>query len=49
MKTSTFPLFAVVVCLAIPAEAAERHMRQPLVPVDKLADAHADEPVAGFP
>ena len=41
MKTSMFPLFAVVVCLAIPAGAAERHMMQPLVPVDKMAEARA--------
>ena len=41
LKTSMFPLLAVVVCLAIPAGAAERHMMQPLVPVDKLAEARA--------
>ncbi len=37
MKTSMFPLLVVVVSLAIPAGAAERHMMEPLVPADKLA------------
>jgi mono/diheme cytochrome c family protein len=41
MKTSMFPLIAVVVSLAIPAGAAERHMMQSLVPADKLAEARA--------
>jgi mono/diheme cytochrome c family protein len=41
MKTSMFPLIAVVVSLAIPAWAAERHMMQSLVPADKLAEARA--------
>lgn len=41
MKTSMFPLIAVVVSLAIPAGAAERHMMQLLVPTDKLAEARA--------
>jgi mono/diheme cytochrome c family protein len=41
MKRSMFPLLAVVVSLAIPAVAAERHMMQPLVPADKLAEARA--------
>jgi len=31
------------------SQAAERHVMQPRVPADKLADARADEPVAGFP
>ena len=39
-KTNLFPLL-VVVSLAIPAGAAERAMMQPLVPVDKLAEARA--------
>ena len=39
MKTSMFPLLVVVVSLAIPAGAAERHMMEPLVPADKLAPA----------
>jgi mono/diheme cytochrome c family protein len=39
MKTSMFPLLVVVVSLAIPAGAAERHMMEPLVPADKLAAA----------
>jgi mono/diheme cytochrome c family protein len=41
MKPSLFPLLALVVSLAIPAGAAERHMMQPLVPADKLAEARA--------
>ena len=41
MKTSMFPLIAVVISLAIPAGAAERHMMQSLVPADKLAEARA--------
>jgi mono/diheme cytochrome c family protein len=36
-----FPLIVVVVSLAIPAWAAERHMMQSLVPADKLAAARA--------
>ena len=40
MRLSTFPLAVVVVSLALPA-AAERHMMQPLVPADKLAEARA--------
>jgi mono/diheme cytochrome c family protein len=40
MKLSTFPLVVVVVSLALPA-AAERHMMQPLVPADKMAEARA--------
>ena len=50
MKTSMFTLLAVVVCLAIPAAAAERHMMQPPVPVDKLAEARAlTSPLPGSP
>ena len=41
MKPSMFPLLVVVVSLAIPAGAAERHMMQPLVPADKLVAARA--------
>lgn len=41
MKMSILPLIAVVVSLAIPAGAAERHMMQSLVPADKLAEARA--------
>ena len=41
MKVIMFPLIAVIVSLAIPAGAAERHMMQSLVPADKLADARA--------
>lgn len=40
MKLSTFPLVVVMVSLALPA-VAERHMMQPLVPADKLAEARA--------
>jgi mono/diheme cytochrome c family protein len=39
MKVSMFPLIVVVASLAIPAGAVERHMMQPLVPTDKLAEA----------
>jgi len=38
---SMLPLLVVVVSLAIPAGAAERHMMQPRVPADKLAEARA--------
>ena len=41
MKLNMFPLIAVMVSLAVPAVAAERHMMQSLVPADKLADARA--------
>lgn len=41
MKTSVFLLLVVVVVFAIPAAAAERHMMQPRVPADKLAEACA--------
>jgi len=41
MKTSMAPLLVALVFLAIPAGAAERHMMQPRVPADKLAEARA--------
>jgi mono/diheme cytochrome c family protein len=41
MKGSRFPLLVIAVSLAIPAGAAERHMMQPRVPADKLAEARA--------
>jgi mono/diheme cytochrome c family protein len=41
MKGKTVPLLALVVFLAIPAGAEERHMMLPLVPADKLAEARA--------
>ena len=41
MKLNMFPFIAVIVSLAVPAVAAERHMMQSLVPADKLADARA--------
>jgi mono/diheme cytochrome c family protein len=39
MKLNMFPLLVFVASLAIPAGAAERHMMQPRVPADKLAEA----------
>ena len=39
MKLNMFPLIVVIVSLAVPAVAAERHMMQSLVPADKLTDA----------
>lgn len=41
MKTNLFTLMVAVICCAIPAGAAERHMMQPIVPADKLAEARA--------
>ena len=41
MKLNMFPFIAVIVSLAVPVVAAERHMMQSLVPADKLADARA--------
>ena len=41
MKLRMFLLLIVVVSLALPAGAAERHMMQQLVPADKLAEARA--------
>ena len=41
MKLIMSPLLILVGALAIPAGAAERHMMQPLVPADKLAEARA--------
>jgi mono/diheme cytochrome c family protein len=41
MKSRAFLLLVVVVSLAVPAGAAERHMMQPRVPADKLAEARA--------
>ena len=41
MKTKVFPLLGLMVFFAIPAAAAERHMMQPVVPADKLAEARA--------
>ena len=39
--TSIFPVIVVMISFAVPAGAAERHMMQPLVPADKLAEARA--------
>ena len=41
MKLNMFPLIAVIVSLAVPVVAAERHIMQSLVPADKLAEARA--------
>jgi mono/diheme cytochrome c family protein len=41
MRLSMFSLLVTVVSFAIHAGAAERHMMQPLVPADKLAEARA--------
>lgn len=41
MKPSMFLLLVAAISLAIPVWAAERHMMQPLVPVDKVAEARA--------
>jgi mono/diheme cytochrome c family protein len=41
MKPSMFTLLVLVVALTIPAGAAERHMMQPAVPSEKLAEARA--------
>ena len=43
MKTTTsmFPLIVAVISLATPAGATERHMMQPRVSADKLAEARA--------
>ncbi len=39
MKTSLSLIAIAMLCVAIPVEAAERHMMQPIVPADKLAEA----------
>ena len=41
MKTSLLTLMVAAMCCAVPAGAAERHMMQPRVPTDKLAEARA--------
>ena len=41
MKLGIVALFAVTIALAGPVAAAERHMMQPVVPADKLAEARA--------
>lgn len=41
MKLKVFPLLVAVVLFAMPADAAQRHMMQPRVPADKLAEARA--------
>jgi mono/diheme cytochrome c family protein len=41
MKTKMFPLLAILVFFGVPNGAAERHMMQPRVPADKLAEARA--------
>jgi mono/diheme cytochrome c family protein len=50
MKAKILPLLAVMVFFVIPAGAAERHMMQPRVPADKLAEARAlRNPLASSP
>ena len=41
MKTKIFLLLAISVFFWVPNGAAERHMMQPVVPADKLAEARA--------
>lgn len=41
MKSGIFAVIVVTVMLAGPAGAAERHMMQPVVPAEKLAEARA--------
>ena len=41
MKTSLSMFMVAALCCAVPAGAAERHMMQPIVPADKLAEARA--------
>jgi mono/diheme cytochrome c family protein len=41
MKTKTFPLLATMLFFWVSTGAAERHMMQPRVPADKLAEARA--------
>jgi len=41
MRSSIVALFVAVVILAASPSSAERHMMQPLVPADKLAEARA--------
>jgi mono/diheme cytochrome c family protein len=41
MKTSLSMFMVAALCCAAPAGAAERHMMQPIVPADKLAEARA--------
>lgn len=41
MKIKMFPLLAILVLFEVPNGAAERHMMQPRVPADKLAEARA--------
>jgi mono/diheme cytochrome c family protein len=50
MKTSLSTVMIVVMCFALPAGAAERHMMPPIVPADKLAEARAlRSPVSNSP
>lgn len=41
MKTKMFPLLAILVFFGVSNGAAERHMMQPRVPAEKLAEARA--------
>jgi mono/diheme cytochrome c family protein len=50
MNMARFLLMVTVVSCAIPAWAVERHMRQPRVPADKLAEARTlTNPLPGSP
>ncbi|MBX3319791.1 MAG: cytochrome c [Nitrospira sp.] len=41
MKTKTFSLLAIMVFFGVSTSGAERHMMQPVVPANKLAEARA--------
>ena len=50
MKMRLLTFITVVMCVEVTAWAAERHMMQPVVPVDKLAEARAlKSPLANSP
>ena len=49
MKLSMFPVMVILVSLAIPAGAAERHMMQQLVPADKLAEVLVNQAITPTP
>jgi mono/diheme cytochrome c family protein len=50
MKTKMFPLSAIMLFCWVSTGAAERHMMQPIVPGDKLAQARAlKNPLASSP
>jgi mono/diheme cytochrome c family protein len=41
MKTKMFPVLAIMVLFGVSTSGAERHMMQPVVPANKLAEARA--------